>query len=115
MGMLLFFRKSVNGVIVTAMDCTYFLSLPQSPLGCSTNSNLEIEYQEVGPGLEGEILRSRIEREKQSLREFMEVTSREFSHMEELHKFLYTRHKAYSSSRLLRDHDVIDPTVKQSY
>ena len=77
----------------------------------------EIEYQSVGPGLEGDVLRSRIEREKQSLRHFMDVTRREFGDMEELHDFLFTRHMAYSSGRLLlRDHhDEIDPKVKQSY
>ena len=61
------------------------------------------------------MLRSRIERERESLRQFREVTRGEFSDMEELHKFLYTKHSAYSSRRLLRDHDEIDAKVKQSY
>ena len=94
----------------------YFDTVFSLPRGCSTNSDLEIEYQAVGPGLEGDVLRSRIEREKESLRNFMDVTRSEFSDMEELHEFLFTRHMAYSSSRLLlRDHDEIDPKVKQSY
>ena len=94
----------------------YFDAVFSLPRGdCSTNATLEIEYQAVGPGLEGEVLRSRIERERESLRNFLDVTRREFSTMSELHKFLYTRHLAYSSSRLLRGHDEIDPKVKQSY
>ena len=88
-------------------------SLPQGD--CSTKANIEIEYQAVGPGLEGEVLRSRIEREQESLRNFLDVTRHEFSSMSELHEFLYTKHLAYSSSQLLRGHDEIDPKVKQSY
>ena len=89
-------------------------SLPQGDCS-STNANLEIEYQAAGPGLEGEVLQSRIERERESLQIFLDVTRREFSSMSELHEFLFTRHLAYSSSRLLRDHDKIDPKVKKSY
>ena len=89
-------------------------SLPRGDCS-STNANLEMEYEAVGPGLEGEVLRSRIEREQESLRNFLDVTRREFSSMSELHEFLYAKHLAYSSSRLLRGHDEIDPKVKQSY
>ena len=89
-------------------------SLPRGDCS-STNADLEIEYQAVGPGLEGEVLQSRIEREQESLRNFLDVTRRKFSSMLELHEFLYTRHLEYSSSRLLRGHDEIDPKVKQSY
>merc|ERR1712117_792959 len=80
-------------------------SLPRGDCS-SSNANLEMEYQAVGPG---------IEREQESLRNFLDVTRREFSSMSELHEFLYTKHLAYSSSRLLRGHDEIDPKVKQSY
>ena len=69
----------------------------------------------MGPGLEGEVLRSRIEREESSLRSFVRDTRHKFGDMRELRSFLYTEHKAYSSSRLLLGHVEIDPKVKLSY
>lgn len=80
-----------------------------------THGDLEIEYQSVGAGLSSPLLESRVSREQESLRFFLEHTKHQFSTMEELHAFLYTKHKAYSSSRLLQGHVKIDGSVSDTY
>lgn len=80
-----------------------------------SHPDLQIEYDAVGPALQGDLLRSRISREQKSLHSFLETTKHEFSTMEELHTFLYTKHKAYQASRLLEPHAKIDSSVSQTY
>lgn len=96
----------------------HVFSLPSKPhswfSSSDGHSDLEIQYQSVGPGLDGDVLQARIEREKQSLLSFQK-TRHQIRDMEELHTFLYTKHKAYSSSRLLEGHAKIDPSVAKTY
>ena len=88
---------------------------PNSWLHQHSHPDLQIEYEEVGPALQGDVLRARMDREQKSLQMFLEQTKREFSNMEELHSFLFTKHKAYQSSRLLEPHAKLDASVSKTY
>jgi uncharacterized SAM-binding protein YcdF (DUF218 family) len=90
-------------------------SFLSSMFAASNNHVVDIEYRPVAPVLEGDALQSRRDREKASLKTFMEQTRHEFSSMEELHSFLFTKHKAYASSRLLQGHARLDPVVSATY
>lgn len=76
---------------------------------------LDMEYSPAPPGLEGDVLLSRIQREKKSLQFFLQETASKFYSMEELHEFMFTQHSAYASSRLLKPRVGLDKTLAQTY
>jgi len=65
------------------------------------SNSVSIEYSEVDDGLSGSALESRLKREKASVDAFVTHTQHHFSTMQQLHLWLFTKHSAYASSRLL--------------
>eukprot|EP01041_Mallomonas_annulata_P007796 gene7796-15946_t len=63
---------------------------------------IEIVYESVDDVLTGAALDSRIKRETESLKFFIDkIQSKRFHHLENFYEWMFTEHMAYSSSRLL--------------
>ena len=90
-------------------------SLSSSSSHCHPFQLIDIQFVEVAPGLMEPVLSARIEREKQSLDTFISETSKQFHTFRELHEFMFSRHGAYASSRLLQERKPLDPNVLSTY
>eukprot|EP00450_Noctiluca_scintillans_P011019 CAMPEP_0194495152 /NCGR_PEP_ID=MMETSP0253-20130528/12850_1 /TAXON_ID=2966 /ORGANISM="Noctiluca scintillans" /LENGTH=256 /DNA_ID=CAMNT_0039336367 /DNA_START=52 /DNA_END=822 /DNA_ORIENTATION=- len=75
----------------------------------------ELQFVTVpNDGVEGEALRSRVEREAKSTVGFKERTAT-ITTMAGMHQFIFQEHMAYSSKRLLKDRDPVDVHALQTY
>ncbi|CAK9044172.1 Hypothetical protein SCF082_LOCUS25137 [Durusdinium trenchii] len=79
------------------------------------NGQYSLDFLEVpDEGVEPDALESRRAREAKSLASFRQ-RSASISSMQQMHAFLFTEHMAYSSKRLLKDREPVDPKVAESY
>eukprot|EP00929_Paragymnodinium_shiwhaense_P059307 TRINITY_DN29702_c0_g1_i11.p1 TRINITY_DN29702_c0_g1~~TRINITY_DN29702_c0_g1_i11.p1 ORF type:complete len:129 (+),score=21.13 TRINITY_DN29702_c0_g1_i11:84-470(+) len=86
-------------------------SLPPVPFA----AGYDLSFVEVpDDGLEGEVLASRVERERTSTAGFIKNTQA-FATLRDMHRFLFVDHLAYSSKRLLKDREPIDPKALSTY
>ncbi|KAJ9456307.1 hypothetical protein DIPPA_12459 [Diplonema papillatum] len=73
-----------------------------------------LTYHEVGPGLEGDALRSRVDKEQAALPGVRQKAA-DIRSVKDLHTFLFLQHGAYKSERLLQKRAPIDPALAKSY
>jgi len=76
-----------------------------------TSKKVELEFIAVEDGLLDEHLLPRIEREKKSLLVFNTKIKNKFHSLEELSQFIFTEHKAYSASEIIKDNNSLDEDV----
>ena len=66
--------------------------------------DVELEFISVESGLADEhILQARSEREMKSLQSFLHNVAPQWSSFQQLHTWLFTKHNAYASSRLVQN------------
>jgi hypothetical protein len=69
---------------------------------CPSPAGITITYEAVEAGVNDDgILKARIEREQQSLQTFLKSTSKLWNSVEDLHYWIFTKHNAYASKRLV--------------
>jgi hypothetical protein len=77
----------------------------------------ELSFESVDSGIADEsILKARVDREKQSLHSFETNLADKWDSFQELHDWLFTKHDAYSSKRLLKPRSIdINDALLKSY
>eukprot|EP00754_Rhynchopus_humris_P001448 Rhum_TRINITY_DN10849_c1_g1::Rhum_TRINITY_DN10849_c1_g1_i1::g.40745::m.40745 len=73
-----------------------------------------LRYVEVAEGLDQEILKIRLEKEKQAAPGVNKLVA-SMSTLAEFHQWLFTSHGAYKTERLLKPRQTIDPKLAKSY
>jgi len=95
---------------------SHVFNLPSRPGGRGAiGRRWDLTYEQVAAGLDAETLAARERREKISLESFQRETRPAFSSMLELHNFLFNKHLAYASMRLLQKREKLDPKVLATY
>lgn len=81
------------------------------------DNSLQLEFEPVGDGIEdAEVLKGRNAREKASLDSFVTKVSPQWHSFTQLHNWIFTKHQAYASERLVKSKTVeMDPAVLKSY
>jgi hypothetical protein len=97
----------------------HIFSLPAGPSALRSSylnqNKYNLLYHTTSSGLQKHIYDERSKREAKSLQDFLENTRHKFKDLNELHNWLFTEHQAYTSSRLSRSSDEIDPVLLKSY
>lgn len=75
----------------------------------------ELEFISVAAGLDGEVLSARQAREGSSLLSFSEKVKPQISNMEQFAAYIFTKHEAYASSRLLHKRKALDRNIMKTY
>lgn len=66
-------------------------------------------------GLDASMIQARVERERQSLISFREKAGKKIASLEDLHRWIYTEHRAYTSAGRASSDRVHQPEVLESY
>lgn len=74
-----------------------------------------LEFISVAAGLDGEVLSARQAREQTSLLSFVERVKPQYTTLEQLSSYIFTKHEAYASSRLLHKRKALDRNIMKSY
>lgn len=96
----------------------YVFSLPatQSWYSKFMKRKYNIEYVPVASGISDEsLLKVRREKELASLQTFEKTIRHEFDSMLTFHDWIFTKHKAYATSRHSNKVDSIDPELLKTY
>jgi hypothetical protein len=77
----------------------------------------ELSFEAVNSGISDEsTLKARVDREKQSLESFETNLANKWDSFQELHDWLFTKHEAYSSKRLLKPRStVVNDALLKTY
>lgn len=80
-----------------------------------TSAPYLLDFVEVpNQGLEGEVLAARKAREAKSAAGFVDSV-REITSMRQMHEFVFSKHMAYASKRLVKDRQPVDVKALQTY
>lgn len=95
---------------------SHVFGLPRRAGGHSAlKRKFELSFIAVEAGLGPDFLQARVTREAASLETFVQRTKTLFSSMRELHDYIFEKHGAYASSRLLQARPPLSPAVLASY
>ena len=93
---------ALPATISTDNDCSGGYSEWISCCGFDRRPKVSVEYVRVASGIsDTALLKVRQDKELDSLQAFQDSTKHQFHSLLELHDWLFTRHAAYSSSRLV--------------
>lgn len=95
---------------------SHVFGLPRRAGGHSAlKRKFELSFVAVDAGLAPDFLQARVAREAASLETFVQRTKALFGSMRELHDYVFEKHGAYASSRLLQERQVLSHSVLASY